>query len=181
MDNEVLVMIMCFFLFVFSILWGMSNVAKNKSIKENNEWLKRMIKENEIDENSQEIFTFAPSEFYDFMFYTNQDYIWIVNKYTKMFDKVMKKDILDVEVNVYSIEKNVKKLIALTSTYNKSTIVSDIDFKIVTKNKTYNIPCMRQGKDSFGRILNKQIALDDVNRYKLILEKDIKKINSLNN
>lgn len=171
------------FVFVFFAILGLMAYLlflKDKEEKNRISWFQEKIKELDID-NINGAKVFFESNFYCFLIYTKSDFIYIVDKGSRRIEKVLKKDILDVDVDVYTSEKNTKRLIALTSTYDKSIRLDSIILKITTENGTYKIPCLLNGKDGNKVMaLNKNSLIEEVNRIKLILEKDINKLNTKN-
>lgn len=115
------------------------------------------------------------------LIYTSDEFVYIINKINRMVKKVNKCDILKVDLNIYSTEKNVKRLIALTSTYDKSVNVTGLELKLITRNETNVILMMANGRNVDNiTLFNKAQLIDDANRCKLMIENDIEKLNNLN-
>ena len=114
--------------------------------------------------------------------YTNKEYIYLINKSVKSVNKIYKSKILKADVEVYSIEKNVKKLVALTSTYTKKTRIASVTIKIITNAITYNIPCIVNGKLANDQIIMDVVPImDTINRCKLLLDRDTQELNRARN
>ncbi|MGL4802040.1 MAG: hypothetical protein ACRC18_07215 [Cetobacterium sp.] len=114
------------------------------------------------------------------LIYTSSDYIYVVNKIRQTVKKVSKSDILNVDLNIYTTQKNVKRLIALTSTYDNKVNVTGLELKITTRTETHVFLMIADGKNvDKVTMFDKPKLIDDANRCKLILEDDIKKLNSL--
>ena len=112
--------------------------------------------------------------------YTSDQFIYIINKFNKSVKKINKADILKIDLDIYTTQKNVKKLIALTATYDKKVNVTGLELKIITRNETNKLLMIANGKNVDNiTIFDKAKLIDDANRCKLILEDDIEKLNSL--
>jgi hypothetical protein len=107
-----------------------------------------------------------------------EDYIYIVNKQECSMEQIKKVDILKIDTEVYTVEKNVKKLIALTETYSRNSFISSLALKIYTKYDTYNIWYILDGKiiSPAYHSFNTSKIIDTINRHKLILEKDLENL-----
>lgn len=174
-------MIVMIVLFMASCVWVFLSEKKKKNIKTGHNWYKDMLLKENIKDDIDEAIVLGFSNNNDFLIYTNRDYVYVVNIFKRVFEKVDKKDILNIDVQIYHSEKNVKRLVALTSTFDKSIIVSDITFKFMTRSKVYNVPCMISGRDNNGNVYrNRNTAVDDVRRIKLLIEDDILKLNNAN-
>lgn len=164
-----------------SVIWIMIN-NKNKNLNtEGNEWIKERIKNEGLDDDKDNVLVLCNSNTKDFLIYTNRDYVYVVNKALKKFDKIYKKDILDIDVEVYRSEKNAKRLVALTSTFDKSVVVTDVLFKVTSRGSVYVVSCMANGRNGDNQIYqNRNSVIDEVKRVKFILEDDIKRMKETN-
>lgn len=103
---------------------------------------------------------------YSFMIYTNDKKLYFFDT-TKLFTEIKLEDILDIKIDTITNTQNVKKLVALTSTYNSNS-VAYANFTIITKSINYTA-------------IYTVNDVNDLNRCKLILQEDISKLNSTNN
>lgn len=179
--SELEMLMGCAILFIIGIVWLMLNTKNKKLAQDDINWFKNTMNKEGIDNNQEGVLVLGHSMVNDFVVYTNMDYIYCVNQFKKQFKKIYKKDILNMDVEVYKYEKNVKRLVALTSTFDKNVIIGDVVFKMVTRDATYNITCMKNGKDGYNRsFTNRTTPVDDASRIKLMIEDDIKNLKETN-
>lgn len=168
-------------LIVICIIWIIISEKNRKNVKTDVQWFSDVMKQDNIDDEKDGALVLGQSTINDFLLYTNREYVYFVNLRNRKLQKVYKKDVLNVEVEVYRYEKNVKRLVALTSTFDKNVIIGDVVLKITTRETTCNVFCMINGKDGANRVFtNRMIAVDDANRVKLMIEDDVKKIKEMN-
>lgn len=142
------------------------------------EWYKDQVRKHSLDINKFKIYG---GETQDYFIYKD-NFVFVLNNKLKTIRKIKLKNILSVSVEISTTEKNIRRAVALTTTYDKNIKVEGINFKIITKSNTFNI---YYKPDSFPpsnfKKLNINQMLDESNRCKLILEKDLEKLNVLNN
>lgn len=164
------------FLLVVPLIIYLKN-SVNKSINMT-EWYKDQVRKLNLNNNKFKIYG---DETQDYFIYKD-NFVFVLNNKLKTVRKIKLENILSVSVEVSTTEKNTKRVVALTTTYDKNIKVEGINFKIITTSNTFNV---YYTPNSFPpndfKILNINEMLDESNRCKLILEKDIEKLNSLNN
>ena len=164
------------FLLVAPLIIYLNNSA-NKSISMT-EWYKDQAEKHNLDNNKFEIYG---DETQDYFIYKD-NFVFVLNNKLKTVRKIKLEDILSVSVQVSTTESNTKRVIALTATYDRNIKVEGINFKIITTSNTFNVyytPDLFPPNDF--EILNINQMLEKSNRCKLILERDIQKLNSLTN
>ena len=173
MDNDLKAMIVYFGIAILCVFWGLASNKKRKDINDGNEWFEGVLSTYKLKSDISTCIIGA-SDYNNFLIYSEGEFIYICNKINKFIKKIKKNDILKVDLDVYSLEKNTTRLIALTSTFDKTTLINSIYLKLVTINDTYNIAIMVNGMDGTGKTLtDRNAVLDDAKRIKLILERDI--------
>lgn len=164
------------FLLVVPLIIYLKN-SVNKSINMT-EWYKDQVRKLNLNNNKFKIYG---DETQDYFIYKD-NFVFVLNNKLKTVRKIKLENILSVSVEVSTTEKNTKRVVALTTTYDKNIKVEGVNFKIITTSNTFNV---YYTPNSFPpndfKILNINEMLDESNRCKLILEKDIEKLNSLNN
>ena len=171
------------FLIFFALLgvYFMFLVNRDKVRKESKDWFEEKLKSLELEKDSSSFMLNNSTNNLtarNFLIYTSSDVIYVVNKIYQSIVAINKADILSVELDVYSTEKNVRRLVALTSTYDKRVNLTGIELRITTTKVTHIIQCMVDGKDSNTiPVFDKRGLLDEVNRCKLIIERDIENLN----
>lgn len=145
--------------------------------KQDQTWMEDKIKQMNIPNS----FIIGNSLVKEVLVYSSNNYIYIFNKINKLVKQINKEDILGVELDIYTTEKNVKRLIALTSTFDKHTRVSSVVFRLITRDSTHEFDCYYEGKNAMGEyISNVYDMINDLKRYKLLLDEDIKQFNNAN-
>ena len=164
------------FLLVVPLIIYLNNLA-NKSISMT-EWYKDQVEKHNLDNNKFEIYGDETQVYFIY----KDNFVFVLNNKLKTVRKIKLEDILGVSVQVSTTESNTKRVIALTATYDRNIKVEGINFKIITTSNTFNVyytPDLFPPNDF--EILNINQMLDKSNRCKLILERDIQKLNSLTN
>lgn len=114
------------------------------------------------------------------MLSTNNE-LYILNNECTGYDKINYLDILDVKMDLHVTERNTRRIIAFTSTYDRKSQINKIELKIITGYKTYTIyytPCANTPKGYYHGTLGDKI--NDTERFKLIIENEINKIKTNN-
>lgn len=144
---------------------------------EDQSWMEDKLEEMNIPGK----FIIGNSPVRDVLVYSSEECVYVVNKINKSVKQVRKEDILDIDLDIYVTERNVKRLVALTSTFDKRGTISSIIFRITTKEKTYEFDCYYNGNDGMGKYVhNVYDIVNDLKRYKLVLESEIKQLNNTN-
>ncbi|MGL4453545.1 MAG: hypothetical protein ACRDDY_19620 [Clostridium sp.] len=160
---------------------GFSNIKDVNRINQDSGWYVGMLNKIDNEEEKNSCLTLGQSPINDYLVYTNSEHVYFVNQRNREFNKINKRDILNMEVEVYKYERNVKKLVALTSTFNKNVVIGDVVLKITTRQKVCNVYCMINGMDGFNRLFtNRMSPVDDANRIKLMIEDDVKNLKETN-
>ena len=108
---------------------------------------------------------------------SDKDELFIISSDCSNYDKINYSDILDVKMDIHIEEKNSRRIIAFTSTYDKSVKINRVDLKIITGYKTYTIyytPGANTPKGFYNGSLGNKI--DDTERFKLLIESKMNKI-----
>ena len=181
MDSDLKAMIIYFGIAILCVFWGLASNKKRKDINDGNEWFENILSAYKLKSDISTCIIGA-SDYNNFLIYSEGEFVYICNKINKFFKKISKEDILKVDVDVCSLEKNTKRLVALTSTFDIITLINSVFLKLVSLYETYNIAIMVNGMDGMGKtLINKNAALDDANRIKLILERDINNLINIKN
>lgn len=146
-------------------------------------WYKGTIERLNLDNEDISVLNYSNNNltYRNMLIYTKDDFIYILNKGSRLEKKILKKDILDISLEIYSMEKNVKRLIALTSTFDKTTNIVGVEMKIITTEDTYTIPLVVNNRNADNiQFFNKKELIDNANRYKLLIERDIENIKNEN-
>lgn len=117
----------------------------------------------------------------DYLVLTNDNRLFVLNNKNKHSEEIKFNEILDVKLDAVVSEKNRMQIIALTPTFNKHSILHAIDFKLVTELQTYTIRYEPSGAYPDGKpVKNITLQQDDMNRFKLLLEREIEKLKNVN-
>lgn len=157
--NAVITLLSCMIsiiLFVISVMMC-SSIAK----KEDVDWLDVSFSENGIiDENIK--FRLSNSLRKIQLIYTQDKRLFYVNIDTKTIEELIISDILNIDIECAFMEKNQRRVVALTTTYDNIKSLTEVTFKVITENKIYNI--------NLG--VSKEV-IDRANQVKLILNKEM--------
>lgn len=174
MDEEFavnLILVAMFFWIMYLFFRKTYRDIKNQRSKNDfDEWQKDKFSSIRLYDKSKSEWTMensisTVSGSHSFIAYTTENKLYYIDG-DKIFDEIEIKNILDIKVDVVVNTRNVKRLIALTSTYDaKSTSYAHLT--IITKKRNY--------------IVNYLSDVNEVNRLKSIVERDIKELNSTNN
>ncbi|WP_185748246.1 hypothetical protein [Metaclostridioides mangenotii] len=85
-------------------------------------------------------------------------------------------EILRVNIGVISRGKNVQKIVSITPTFDKRTIIDEINFEVVTHQCTHTMTYIPTNRNANSDEVKSK--LKDLTRYKLMLEKDIKELDN---
>lgn len=99
------------------------------------------------------------------------DSLYLINKNEQFYDKIKPSQVLDMKIDVHVQEKNVRRIISWTPTFDKKTKIDKVEFKIITDRKTYNIyyiPGTITPRGRYNGSVDEMI--DYMNRCKLIIE-----------
>lgn len=86
-------------------------------------------------------------------------------------EKIKPENIFSIKIVLHVNERNTRRIIAFTSTYDKKVNIQAIDFKIATFDETYLIRYNIGENTPFG--LPNENKLDETERFKAVLEKII--------
>lgn len=172
--------IIAFILILAPIICGIIKYITNDKIRENNEWLKREFYKYNITTNNIKD-KLQGMENGDYLIITKDKRLFIFNNYYKKSREIDLKSILKIDVNAKINEKNAMKVISLTPTFNRYTTVIGLEFKVITETETHIINCIDKGfhPDKTPAKLY-SIQKDNLERFKLLLEKEIKSLNTIN-
>lgn len=104
-------------------------------------------------------------------FITNEDELYVVT-YSGVKQKIDFSEVLSVTMDMHVNERNTRRIIAFTSTYDKRVEVIAVDLKINTFKDTYIVRYTRGSLTPIGMPYGDKI--NEVERFKLGLEKLIK-------
>ncbi|MGL5764739.1 MAG: hypothetical protein ACRCX8_03765 [Sarcina sp.] len=166
--------------FIISVMMIVISIGMLKSRQNCKMWIEEQFKKYDISSNSTK-FILHGVDGYNLMTYTNENILYVFNGGIRAMEVIKLSDILSVETEIFSSEKNVKKLISLTSTYDKRVKIAEARFKITTHKDVYIVQYI-PGRNILDTQLLKNIEnkINQINRCKLILEYDIKKIKEKN-
>ena len=113
---------------------------------------------------------------------TNDNKLYLVSRADFILKPIDIEKVLDVKVEYNISEKNKMKLISIRPTFNKHTKFESCTLKLMLEDRTINIyyfpNCPSDGcleLDAFDQ--NKYQAMDSMERMKLLIERELKKIN----
>lgn len=145
-------------------------LSENAAKDEQKSWLEKKYKEYGLYRN---IFKIVGNN--TVLVYSNKGIIYLLNLSIKNVKQSNIKNVLDVEINIISKEKNIKKIMSVRDTFNKNVTVLKIEFKITTRKSVYVVDYVPKASNiNSDEVSNK---LKQLNRYKLIIEKDLKEFN----
>lgn len=163
--------------------------SKNNDYAEKKEYLKRLLNEYGINESNAKLRLSFNRESGE-LFYTKDKRLFhIKNAFGHPgingieINEINLNEILEIDINGIIKEKMTKRLIALTSTYDKSTKLDGAELKIITESESISLDYTEKDAifnrdfQMFRTKSNKIFNFDEVKRFKLLLEKDIKELN----
>lgn len=102
---------------------------------------------------------------------SNNDELYLINKNEQFYDKVKTSQVLDMKINIHVNERNVRRIISWTPTFDRKTKIEKIEFKITTERKTYTIYYTLGTITPKGRYNGSmEEMIDYMNRCKLLIE-----------
>lgn len=155
-------------LFVFIVLfitWFIISSTTMKKEKEN--WMEISFNKNNIEQDKIKFLLKKSSE--DFinkqLLYTNDKRLFYL-ELNKRIKEIELNNILKIDVECVSKEKNQKRIIALTTTYDNIKSIVEVNLKIITEDEIYNI-----------KLDTSKESIDKVNQFKLILDRELELLN----
>lgn len=97
--------------------------------------------------------------------------------FNKKVSKINLEDILDVKFNISVKEQNKMKVVSLVPTFNKKTKFEYAVFEILTVDEDY---CVQIDNNTYNSVKISQM-LKDMERMKLLIEREMKNLNKSNN
>lgn len=138
-----------------------NGVNKDKS------WMKKVYEDNNIDDFKMEfILKSALAQYPDKqLLYTKDKRLFCLEMH-KRAKQIELSSILKVDVECITMERNRKRIVALTTTYDNVKSVVGLNIKIITGREVYNI-----------ELDPSPATIDKAQQCKLILDRDLKVLN----
>lgn len=158
-------------IFFCMIFLGWDFGIKNKVEKK---WLDDEMLNRHNLQDSNIHFKLLGIEKQDSLYYTKDKKLYIINIFNKTIEAIKFEDVLEIDTEIISSEKNVRQLISVTVTTNKVTTIHEMNFKVRTYEKDYVIKYV-PNRDIAVNLREKQDyqRKEEMKRAKLILDRDI--------
>lgn len=141
--------------------------SENKKDNENYSWIREARKDNNIDDYKVE-FTLqnALVQYPDKqLLYTKDKRLFLLEMH-KGVKQIELKDILNIEVECTTMERNRQRIVALTTTFDSIKSIVGLKVKIITGRDVYNV-----------ELDTNPATIDKAKQCQLILERDLKALN----
>lgn len=158
-----------------------------------NKFNEDVLKYNLVKENIKENIRFSMNE--GSIIYTNDNRLFVL-KYDKSnalkftIHEVKLEGILEMSIDIELLERNRRRVISLTPTFDSFKSIRDVIFTIITENEIYKMR-LNVSTGVFGsdyKIINEtatykpdfNISLDKMKRIKLLVERQIENLKKIN-
>ena len=152
---------------IMFIIWCKYTDKENEKIKS---WKDSMYLNNNVDEENIK-FKIVENIVGVYLVYFNNKKLFFVNEENRIFNEINLNEILKIDIQAITQEKTKQEILTLTPTFYTQKTILSYRLKIITESKT-TIITVAPTYD------NKEL----LERFKLVLERDIKEVtgNSLN-
>lgn len=150
---------------ILLIMMGVSCV--NQDTLDTEDWINKVFNENDI--NQDDIKILLKKELSEVqnkqLVYTNDQRLFYL-EVNKSINQINIANILRIDINCECIEKNVKRIIALTTTFDNIKSIVSCNIKIITDNEILNV-----------EIDTDRDTIDKANQFKLLIDRELELLN----
>lgn len=156
---------------------------KNKGSKNKN-WTEKQIEKYSLRNNK---FVLYGSSRSNYLVYTCKSNLVFINQHLNKVSQIKLEDILDIKVEIIEKVKNQRRIIALVPTYDKNINIEGIKLSIVTRVDTYSVEYTKNDWIFIdtnllpkSRNTSMKDRIEEFERYRLIIEQDMKNLKGEN-